>query len=1645
MHPPCPLPFRLLPVILALFLPAAASAQGVVISEFLAHNRDGLTDDDGTHQDWIELRNNTAAPVNLLGWYLSDNAANKNKWPCPSVAIPAGGTLLIWASEKDRRDPTHPLHTNFKLSSSGEYLGLSKPNGAGGTVVEHEYVPAFPPQYQDISYGLAQTTTVTTLAGSGSATRYLVPANGNLDVNQGLNSSNWIGTTFNDTAWAAATLPLHYGRDTSDPYDALPGTDIEAPLYNVRTSIYTRTAFNIASLATIGTVRLRLQADDGYIAYLNGVPIPVADFNGPENEGATTLQWNSAAAAEYADSVSTAWQETVIAKSLLLTGSNILCVHGFNRATTNNDFLLWPELIVDSSTGTFTGGKAWFRIPTPNAVNVNGTTNPGPNISETTENPPPPSVAAPGAAIADSAAQFSGTQGQSGWYYGYAGFASGVPASSTYSSGLFTPFAGGSASGAWNAATNHWTGSAWDLNTASAAPWTFMTSTGVHPNDSTPGPLQSAVRRWVSTVTGNYLLTGSFNRPATGVDGTTGHLFLNGVSLFSALTIGDTKSFTLPVSLTVGDKIDMAVDVGPADADGSDSTNTLLRILPPPAAPAYLTITARVAPTVNALQSVVCKFRVMQLAESTLTMKDDGIAPDTAAGDGVFTCRADLALTNPGEMLRWRIVATDSTGAAAVDPPYADPLNSPQYFGTVVNDPATATSQLQIFHWFPVSAASAATSTGDRGSVFHLGEFYDNVRARVHGQSTVGFAKKSYGFDFAHNQRFRFKAGEKRVRDIVLLSNWADKAKTRNALAWESYRSAGMPALLSFPVRVQQNGAFYGVYDLTEDPDDLYLERAGLDANGALYKMYNQFNSTPGHANSGVEKKTRQEETNADLLALLNGLNPSTGVAASLPARRQFAYDNVDLFALANNLAVTALITNNDQGHKNYFLYRDSDGTRQWMLLPWDCDLTFGHTWTGNSFAANPPQLGAAYFDDHMDSQRGLQLGATNWLKQIAYNCPEFNRMYLRRLRTLMDQWLVSETAVTGYFETRMTEVISLLDPPSLAATQTDAWLDGQKWGVWWVALPWQSANVNTSATVAATAGNYATVWNRHGPRAALARIIDPAGNPGTGTLADATNGLANSAYLSTANYPGGTVTNTAAAPGPYSLTYPANTYPPFGSTTTVHPYLKGRRLALYNTSASRLTSDRDQSSTTVNDRDVIPSAQAGAVNVSITTEAALLDVNPGAQTQEAEFFTLRNNEATEVDLSGWSLTGAISYTFPGGCVVPPADGASTLPNAANLGLLHVAKNPWRFRQRTGAVTGGQNRLVTGPYSGQLSARGETLELRNAAGALVSSFTYGANPTPAQLSLRISELLYNPNAPSVAELAVNPALQRSSFEWMELANTGGLMLTLTGAQFTEGVSFTFPATTLAPGARLIVAADPAAFTLRWPGASVPVLGPWTGSLDDGGEQIHLVDAGGESILEFAYDGAWSWPADDAGHSLVMLDVNGTAYSDYDLEAKWGLSALPGGTPGAAHADVGTIYKQWRRAPGTGFSAAEQLDELVSGPGANPDGDSSSNALEYATGSGPLSAGGDAVVSAGTAVVAGETYATLTYRRRRFAPDLVCWPEAGDDLSAWSPMTEVVGAPVNNGDGTEWVTVRDGVPVSGLTRRLLRLRVEILHP
>ena len=81
--------------------------------------------------------------------------------------------------------------------------------------------------------------------------------------------------------------------------------------------------------------------------------------------------------------------------------------------------------------------------------------------------------------------------------------------------------------------------------------------------------------------------------------------------------------------------------------------------------------------------------------ENSVAMADDGLNGDVFAGDGIFTGQipgAFMQTLAESQMFRWRIQATDTLGNASKDPPFIDPLDNEQYFGTITQTPSIASN-----------------------------------------------------------------------------------------------------------------------------------------------------------------------------------------------------------------------------------------------------------------------------------------------------------------------------------------------------------------------------------------------------------------------------------------------------------------------------------------------------------------------------------------------------------------------------------------------------------------------------------------------------------------------------------------------------------------------------------------------------------------------------------------------------------------------------------------------------------------------------------------------------------------------------------------------------------------------------------------
>ncbi|MEM7261820.1 MAG: CotH kinase family protein, partial [Planctomycetota bacterium] len=156
----------------------------------LAAAGESLIDEDGDRPDWIELCNPGSTTAHLAAWSLTDDPGVPDKWILPAVSIGPGDSLVIFASGKDRRDPSSALHTNFQLNSSGETLLLVDPDRVVASGVQ------FPRQVAGVSYGLSELAEEILLTRE-SPGAYLVPT--------GPTPSDWQNPSFDDSSWPDAT------------------------------------------------------------------------------------------------------------------------------------------------------------------------------------------------------------------------------------------------------------------------------------------------------------------------------------------------------------------------------------------------------------------------------------------------------------------------------------------------------------------------------------------------------------------------------------------------------------------------------------------------------------------------------------------------------------------------------------------------------------------------------------------------------------------------------------------------------------------------------------------------------------------------------------------------------------------------------------------------------------------------------------------------------------------------------------------------------------------------------------------------------------------------------------------------------------------------------------------------------------------------------------------------------------------------------------------------------------------------------------------------------------------------------------------------------------------------------------------------
>ncbi len=285
------------------------------------------------------------------------------------------------------------------------------------------------------------------------------------------------------------------------------------------------------------------------------------------------------------------------------------------------------------------------------------------------------------------------------------------------------------------------------------------------------------------------------------------------------------------------------------------------------------------------------------------------------------------------------------------------------------------------------------------------------------------------------------------------------------------------------------------------------------------------------------------------------------------------------------------------------------------------------------------------------------------------------------------------------------------------------------------------------------------------------------------------------------------------------------------------------------------------------------------------------------------DFIELYNASANPVALGGMALTDDF-INYPGNGVLPPLSfmAGSSFQSFLAKGSAATPSNarelPYTLSSSVGTVAllGANGALVDrveiiaqfpDGSVGRTVDGGDNWDRLVTASPGASNAALPANTQNLLKYLRITELMYSPQ--TIAQS-----------EYIELRNVSDLAgspvtLDLGGVYFSNGIAFTFPTSTLAAGAHIVLAGEPAKFTAQFP--AVPVGGTFLGKLDSNGERVTLMLPNYNiAILDFKYNNTWHPTTDGQGAALAIVDPLGTP-DKWDLAIGWEPTPTsPGASP-----------------------------------------------------------------------------------------------------------------------------------------------------
>lgn len=169
----------------------------------------------------------------------------------------------------------------------------------------------------------------------------------------------WRFRSYDASTWTVAPAPYWYGDNAG-------GTQL-TNMQNSFCSLYTRIPFVITNAAAVQNVTLTIDFDDAFVAWIDGTQV-AASSNAP-----VIPTFSSLASPDHESSVGiggTAPEVRVLSGATLVTGTNYICIQGFNVSTGSSDFVMNPTLQVNyQSGGSSAGGNGGLVEKLPPGAN----------------------------------------------------------------------------------------------------------------------------------------------------------------------------------------------------------------------------------------------------------------------------------------------------------------------------------------------------------------------------------------------------------------------------------------------------------------------------------------------------------------------------------------------------------------------------------------------------------------------------------------------------------------------------------------------------------------------------------------------------------------------------------------------------------------------------------------------------------------------------------------------------------------------------------------------------------------------------------------------------------------------------------------------------------------------------------------------------------------------------------------------------------------------------------------------------------------------------------------------------------------------------------------------------------------------------